>query len=529
MRLDQYLGFSTAPDYGPPPPDDVSSRVWDVCIIGSGAAGSSFAHEIVSAGHSVVMLEQGPFVDQNLSYADVVKQAEAAYVRLYSGCWGLIGFPWTSCNVGGGTVYYGAASFRYREVDFDVSEYFPHAELPVAWPYDYTELAPYYEHIETLLGIAADPSRDPTAPPWGSASYLPPIEPSRAGQLLTDGGRSLGLRPFPTPLAIATVPYRGREACDKESPCIEHQCQRRAKADAVTVLLQPMLLGGGLDLFAGLRVVRLERDTPSTVARAVAVHVATQQRYEIRARYFVVACSAIESAALLLRSADEHAPTGLGNENDMVGRGLCFKASEWVLGWYEGSQRSEPRPNHGPFSTVAFTDYYLDSAAPGGMGGLIYEASVGSRHHLSGDEASVRIECILGDTPSRENRVQLAPDRDALGVPRTVMDYTPHPRDQARLEHMIGRCEELLRASGCRNVRRSGKDYRLGGTHLHGTCRGGHDAKTSVVDPWSRVHTLDNLYVVDGAFMPYPGGANPTLTIQAHAHRAGRKLAQSRL
>ena len=128
-----------------------------------------------------------------------------------------------------------------------------------------------------------------------------------------------------------------------------------------------------------------------------------------------------------------------------------------------------------------------------------------------------------------EDLHELAPDRDALGVPRTVMDYTPHPRDQARLEHMIGRCEELLRASGCRNVRRSGKDYRLGGTHLHGTCRGGHDAKTSVVDPWSRVHTLDNLYVVDGAFMPYPGGANPTLTIQAHAHRAGRKLAQSRL
>ncbi|MEI8255867.1 MAG: FAD-dependent oxidoreductase, partial [Deltaproteobacteria bacterium] len=292
------LGFAEAPDYGPAPPEHDAGRVYDVCVIGSGAAGSVAARELVAAGLDVVMLEQGPFVTERTSFADLVKEAEPAYVRLYGSHWAAQGNPWTSCNVGGGTVWYGAASFRYREVDFRAARHFPEADLPLDWPYDYAEIEPYYDEIEDVLGVAASPERDPTAPPGRNARNLPPVEPSRAGRVITEAARTLGLRAFPTPLAIATVPHRGRSACESASPCINQRCERGAKGDAVTTMLGPMLRGDGrFTLYAGLRAARLERDTRAVVSRVVALRVDTGRAYTLRARRFVVACSAVESAS----------------------------------------------------------------------------------------------------------------------------------------------------------------------------------------------------------------------------------------
>ncbi|MCZ7680125.1 MAG: GMC family oxidoreductase [Sandaracinaceae bacterium] len=132
---------------------------------------------------------------------------------------------------------------------------------------------------------------------------------------------------------------------------------------------------------------------------------------------------------------------------------------------------------------------------------------------------------ILADQPAWENRVRLAPDTRRARRLDLVLDYTPHPRDRARLEHLVARCRALLAACGCTHVYRENKPAHLGSTHLHGGCRMGDDPRTSVVDPYGRVHGMDNLVVVDGGVMPFPGGVNPTLTIQACALRAARSLA----
>lgn len=513
------------PDFGPLPPDDLGERTFDVCIVGSGASGSVAADELCRAGLDVVVIEQGPYVGPDTRFADVVHWAEPAYVRVFSGCFALQGNPWSSCNVGGGTVFYGGASFRYRSLDFDPSRWLPAADLPVAWPFGYDELEPYYGEVEQRIGVAADPSGDPTAPPAPSARYLPAVAPSAAAAVVAAGARSLGLHPFPTPLAINTVPHAGRAECANSNPCIEHRCERFAKGDAETVFLRPLLEAGSLTLYAGLVAARLERSSRSAVSSLVALRVDTGQSYRIRARRFVLAANAIQSAALLLRSADERSPGGLGNDHDMVGRGLCFKISEWVDGFVDAA--AEPSDNDGPFSTLALTDHYLDAAAPSGLGGLIYEARYGHRFALTRG-LPVRIECILADHPARDNRVLLSRERDRHGLSRIIMDYTPHPTDLARLDHMVERCRELLGASGCRLIRREGKAPHFGGTHLHGACRAGEDPTTSVVDAWGRVHGVDNLYVIDGGFMPYPGGVNPTLTIQANALRCARRMARER-
>ncbi|MFO0565759.1 MAG: GMC family oxidoreductase [Polyangiaceae bacterium] len=508
------------PDFGPAPSAELERRVFDVCIVGSGASGAVAADELARAGLDVVVLEQGPFVGPETRFADVVHWAEPAYVRVFSGCFALQGNPWSSCNVGGGTVFYGGASFRYREVDFDASRFVPSADLPVAWPFSYAELEPFYGEVEQRLGVAADPALDPTLPPAPSAHYLPPVAPSAAGAALHAAARSRGLHPFPTPLAINSVPYAGRAECAKQNPCIEHRCSRFAKGDVETVYLRPLLAEGRLSLFAGVRAMRLVRSERDRVSELVALHVGSGSLHRVRARVFVLAANAIQSAALLLRSADDASPSGLGNDTDMVGRGLCFKISEWVDGFLDDA---EPSDNDGPFSTFALTDHYLDAAAPSGLGGLIYEARYGHRFGVQRG-LPVRIECILADHPARDNRVYLSKELDRHGAPRIVMDYTPHPLDLARLEHMVERCRELLGSAGAGLVRREGKVPHFGGTHLHGGCRAGTDRATSVVDPWGRVHDLDNVYVIDGGFMPYPGGVNPTLTIQANALRAARAL-----
>ena len=476
----------------------------------------------------MLVVEQGTDVGGR-TYDDVVRESEPAYARMPNGCWALNGYPWTTCNVGGGTVFYGGASFRLREADFTAATAFADADLPVDWPITYRALEPFYDEIEETFGIAVDAREDPTAPAGRRTSTLPAVTTSAAGALLWSGGASLGLRPFPTPLAVATRRYAGRLACLSDAPCMERACERGAKGDVVTVLLKPLAREPNFTLLQGLKAVGLQRNGDAgTVAWLQALDVRTRALHRVAAKTFVVAANAIQSAALLLRSRDDRSPQGIGNRHDMVGRGLCFKLNEFVTGYLgrDLTDGSDGTPGGlGPFSTVSFTDFYCAADCPTGVGGLIYENQYAFRYAMAAGESIVRLECLLADQPARTNRVLLADTTDANGLPHVVIDYQAHPRDFARLEYMVARMIEIVEACGARWIRREPSDFQLGSCHLHGTCRAGEDPQTSVVDGSGRVHDLDNLYVVDGSTMPFPGGVNPTLTIQANALRMARRLA----
>jgi choline dehydrogenase-like flavoprotein len=518
--------------FGSSPTTDDCKQIYDICVIGCGASGAIAVAEFVKVGLKVVVLEQGPFVTPEISYDDILRSSEPAYVRQINGCWGLTGYPWTTCNVGGGTVFYGGASFRYREIDFDVTNYLNDTDIPITWPYSYTELAPYYDEVETILGVAGCPEKDPTSPHIQTNVSLSPVETSFEGELISKAATELELHPFPTPLAIATEAYQGRPQCNKESQCIEHLCLNGSKGDAYTVFLKPLENNRNFSLYAGVKAIKLLRKTRNKIDSVFCKRIDSGEEFIFKARYFVVACNAIQSAALLLRSTDEFSPSGIGNEYDMVGRGLCFKLSEYVVGYLQQDKQLSTRQNKlnnnyrqgGPFSTVSITDYYISPDCPTGLGGLIYESKYGFPYSLSSGESILRLECLMADQPAYRNRVHLSSEKDAWGVPRIVLDYQAHPRDMIRLEYMVERSEEILRKAGCKWIKREASGWEQGSGHLHGTCRGGHDPHNSVVDPNSRVHTVENLYVIDGSFMPYPGSVNPTLTIQANALRAARKL-----
>ncbi|GCD40677.1 GMC oxidoreductase [Streptomyces paromomycinus] len=505
--------------------DEAADRVWDVCVIGSGASGAVAADRLVRQGLDVLMVEEGFRLAGHVDLDEAETLCRQAVARDDEGNWTDEGWPWTTSNLGGGTVFYGGASFRYQPFDFDPGTLIDTGTTEVRWPYTLAELAPYYEVLERRLGVCGGPPAEGSN--GARHSRGPAHEPSAAARVLYTAGTSLGYKPFPTPLAINRDPYEGRAGCDRVSLCVSHACPTGAKGDVVAVFLAPLAAHPNFMLRTGVRAVRLEQNRTGEVSALRCLDRVSGQTREVRARAFVLACNAIQTAALLLRSRTAYSPSGVGNHSGLVGRGLCVKLSEYVSGVVQAAPEvlADPDVHKGPFSTVAFLDHYLDEDCPTGVGGLIYESKRDRAPKLVRDALELRIETILSDHPNLDNRVGLSRYVDEDGLPAIVLDYRTDPRDQARLRYMTGRCERLLRAAGADGIRHKATGFAQGSSHLHGTCRAGDDPARSVVDGWGRVHSADNVYVVDGSFMPYPGGLNPTLTIQAHALRTSKAVA----
>ncbi|MEU8119530.1 GMC family oxidoreductase [Spirillospora sp. NPDC049024] len=415
--------------------------------------------------------------------------------------------------------------FRFREVDFDARAHVAADALDPRWPIGYADLRPGYEETEDLFGVAraheADPLDPPSAPP-----RMPPHPFSPQGAVLAEAGASLGLRPFPTPLLINSVPYRGRPACVQCGPCNEYACPIGAKADVIDTLLRPAARSGALAIATRSKALRIGSGRFDRAGHVEWLDLRARRRHVTRARCVVLAANAVQSSALLLRSANRWSPEGLGNRYDVVGRGLCFKVSGYAHATVPApAPSSAPAgPAAGPFSTVAFTDHYLDDACPTGLGGVLYEASPEDRAPRDG-RLPLRVHYHAADQPMWRNRVRLGKERSPLGVPRLVMDYATHPVDRARLDHLAGRAARLLRSAGATDVAFEPSRYEHGSRHLHGGCRAGDDPATSVVDRDGRMHDHENVYVVDGGYFPYPGGVNPTLTILANAVRISHRIA----
>lgn len=491
---------------------------FDVIVIGSGAGGAVAADTFVRAGLRTLLLEEGARLKVNATNAAVDAAAAMALAGNDTNGWTSRGWPWSTRNLGGGTVFYGGASFRYTEFDFDPSELIRVDGLPVKWPIDATDLAPFYEEMESRLAV--------DYAGFAQAQRPAPACLSLPAEHLWEGAIRRGLSPCPTPVAV------DRARCNLCSLCICAQCTRGAKRDAVSAMLGPLADSPNLSLLTGVKAVALAQEKAGRANAVQCMDAATGQTASIRGHRFVLACNAIQTAALLLRSITLYAPHGLGNDHDLVGRGLCMKLSEYAQGIANVDRQqvdAHPIGYRGPFSTVCVLDHYLDPQCPSGVGGLIYEAKHDDWALLQGDGLVLRVETILADHPALGNRIRLSSTKDAWGLPRLMIDYTVDRRDLARLAYMVERSIDWLKASGAHDIRQEASNFAKGSTHLHGTCRAGDDPHTSVVNRDGRLHSVDNVYVADGSYMPYPGGLNPTLTIQANALRIARLIVREAL
>jgi len=511
---------------------------YDVIIIGSGAGGGTLTWALAPTGKRILLIERGDYVPRepdNWSTKAVVLEGRYNNADPWLDRKGGTFQAGTHYFVGGNTKFYGAALLRMRETDFgDVRH---HGGVSPAWPIAYADLEPWYTQAERLYHVHGTRGEDPTEP-WASAPYpYPAVSHEPRIQQLHDGLVALGHQPFHVPIGVKLD-----EANRRTSPCVRcawcdgHPCLVNAKADAQVCCVDPALEHPNVTLLTNAYVERLGTDASGRTVTEV--HVMRGGEREVyRGDIVVSSCGAINSSALLLRSASDRHPNGLANGSDQVGRNymahlnsvmlavsLCPNPTVFQKTWamndfYHGTPEWEFPMGH--MSFIGKTDQHvLAAGAPKFAPGWTLEQMAG--HALD-------FWLTSEDLPSADNRVTV--ERDG----QTRLSYRPnneegHKRLQAKLQDLLKRlpCPEhgTKCHQGVANMNAYiGKRIPLAGVaHQNGTCRFGDDPGTSVLNTDCRAHEVDNLYVVDGSFFPSSSAVNPALTIMANALRVGEHL-----
>jgi len=515
------------------------NRHYDVIIIGTGAGGGTLAHSLAASGKRILMIERGDYVRREKANWDSrAVNVEAKYQTREE--WrdkdGKPLHPHTNYYVGGNTKFYGAALFRLRKEDFGEIRHF--GGISPAWPISYDDLEPYYLKAERLYHVHGKRGEDPTEPGASGPYPHPPISHEPRIQQLSDDFERLGLRPFHTPLGLQIDEQNPNSSkCIRCDTCDGYPCLVEAKSDAQVLCVDPALRFPNVTLLTNAYVERLE--TSSSGREVTSVRVKKNGAGEsYSADIVVAACGAINSAALLLRSANDKHPRGLANGSDVVGRHYMGHVNSVLLAvskcpnptlyqktlavndFYFASKEWEYPMGH--FSFVAKLDgVALSAGAPAVAPGWTLDLM--AQHALS-------FWLTSEDLPDPNNRVRL--DREG----RIVLEYTPN--NQKAHERLIAKLKELMKQQtkcgihghNCheglfsRNLFLGDRIPLAGVAHQNGTIRFGHNPKTSALDANCKAHELDNLYVVDGSFFPSSAAVNPALTIMANALRVGDHL-----
>lgn len=513
----------------------------DIIVIGTGPGGAALAHRLAPTGKRILMIERGDYLprsranwDAKTVFVDGAYQAKETWYDQAGSPF----HPGLHYFVGGNSKVYGAALFRLRERDFDAIE---HKDgISPAWPLKYDVFEPYYAQAERLFHVHGQRGEDPTEPssrnpyPFAAVSHEPRI------QNLHDSFTHAGLHPFHLPLGILLDEKNGQATPNsiwfRNDAFDGFPCLLNGKADAQVICVDPVLAGyANVTLLTNAYATRLDTDPSGrTVSTVDVLRDGRQERYA--ADIVVVACGALSSALLLLRSANDKHPHGLANGSDQVGRNY-LRHNQSVL------MALAREPNDTVFQkTLAVSDYYFGADDWNYPLGLIQMMGKSHADQIRAEALpdwlswvpempfevmarhSLDFWLMSEDLPRPENRIRL--DRDG----RVVLELTEnnmeaHHRLRAKLEQLMGHA----RAHPHLLERKLylGKDIPIGGTaHQAGTARFGTDPTQSVLDLDCKAHELDNTYLVDGSFFPSIGAVNPTLTIIANALRVADRIAE---
>src|SRR5437867_3143041 len=279
---------------------------YDVIIIGTGAGGGTLAYRLAPSGKRILLLERGGYVPRekdNWSTRAVNVEGKYQTKEVWHDKKGKELHPHTNYYVGGNTKFYGAALFRFREQDFRELKH--HGGVSPAWPVSYSDLEPYYTQAEHLYQVHGERGADPTEP-WAGAPYLyPPVSHEPRIQELSDDLRTCGYKPFHVPVGVMLDERDPRKSrCIRCETCDGHPCLVYAKSDAQVVCVDPALQHPNVTLLTDAYVSRLETSASGReVTRVQVERNGATETYS--AGIVVVACGALNSAALLLRSASD--------------------------------------------------------------------------------------------------------------------------------------------------------------------------------------------------------------------------------
>lgn len=499
---------------------------YDIIIIGSGAGGGTIARALSETSKRILIIDRGDFVPQepeNWSpkavWQDLRYRADERWFDEHDEPF----VPYTHYGVGGNSKFWGSVLYRLRREDF---QELAHVDgVSPAWPIDYETLAPFYDRAEAMYQVHGEAGQDPTDPPRRPFPF-PAVPHAPFIAHIVDQLKQQGLHPSPLPLGVIRPGEPG--GCVLCDTCNSFPCRLHTKSDAEVCGVRPALERPTVELWTRTLAERLVTDASGR--RVTAVDVVRQgERQRLTADRIIVSCGAINSAALLLRSANDRHPDGLANSSGLVGRRYMAHLATMVSGimlapWKRNTARFQ--------KTVAINDFYF--AGPHGPYPLGHIQTQGRIHPItvrSGAPAHLKRHASMyplwvydvfwtsrsvdwlvmsEDLPLTENRVTV----DAQG--RIHLQYkqsnvAPHKELVERTRQMLkglGLSLPFAASLGTRNT-----------THQCGTLCFGSDPTASVLDPFCRAHDVENLFVVDASFFPSSAAVNPALTIIAQALR----------
>ena len=550
-------------------------KSYDICVIGSGAGGGMAAKILTEGGLNVALLEAGPPVNPEKDYKMFVWPYELPHRGVGvggkaadnfgeflapNGAWNIAGEPYTSAPesnfqwfrsriVGGRTNHWGRIALRFAPVDFKSKS---RDGLGEDWPIGYEDLAPYYDKVESYIGVFGTKENVPSAP---DGVFLPPPKPRCSELLIKKACDNLNITCIPARLAVLTRPLNGRPACHYCGQC-GRGCTTASNFSSSQVLIPPALLTGRLTLITGAMARQILVGADGKATGVFYIDKATHTEKRVAARAVVVAASACESARLLLNSRSKVFPDGLANSSGQVGRNLTDSVGS--SGWgYVPQMEKIPPHNHdgtgGMHMYIPWWKYDRKNDFPRG-----YHIEIGGGRELPSagmfDDVCEEFEgygAELKRTCRKQygTSVDFAGRGEMLANPDSYCEIDPEVVDEfgipvlrfhfKRSEHEIRQAKDMQETFKA-IVEAMGGEYKTktdpggqypfgieaGGRIIHevGTARMGADPKTSVLNSYCQAHDVKNLFIADGAPLVTNPDKNPTLTIMALSWRASEYL-----
>ena len=545
-----------------------TTNTYDAIVIGSGISGGWAAKELTQKGLKTIMLERGrdivhvkdyvnatkapweyphrgghttqmakdypvlkrdyPLNETNLDYW--VDEKESPYVEVQR-------FDWfRGYHVGGRSLMWGRQSYRWAESDFEANL---KDGIAVDWPIRYKDLEPWYNYVEGFAGISGNRDGLDILP---DGNFMPPmdmncVEKDVSARLNAyyKGARHMVIGRT----ANITQPLPGRTNCQYRNKCWLG-CPFGAYFSTQSSTLPAAMATGNLKVRPWSIVTKILYDKDTKKAKGVEVLDAqTNQTYEFYAKVIFLNASTLNSAWVLMNSATDIWPDGLGSSSGELGHNLMdhhlgVGASGMVEGYddkYYFGRRANgiyiPRYRN---LNGEKRDYirgfgYQGRASRQSWSRDIPELSLGAEFKDSLAEPghwNMNIGGFGETLPYHENKATLDKSvKDKWGLPVLSIDATIKENEKKMRIDMLNDAKEMLEAAGVKDVKTKTMEGVLGrGIHEMGTARMGRDPKTSVLNEWNQVWDAKNIFVTDGASMVSTACQNPSLTYMALTARA---------